>query len=271
MAHFEHDEAGPMSDASFFGGWFNGRWDEGGWFRASERTPRRFLCDIAAVAPIQLNQLPAIWRYEPGKAGPYEGVIGLQTTEPFAMLPLSDESVVLAEHVADVPRCVGSNGEILFFHKVIPFQGPEYAPGTQYGFATDGFVFTLTDFHASPIAAPIRRHAKRKASEALVWEINSLGPSAGLHPVYYERLLFAGVDAYTAMRDELNRSRPTMVDPEHGQAVRFFPRWNHQSRAPFRAGFAGIEGFPSSPENVAEPIARKTGPVTWWERLFLGT
>lgn len=35
MAHSENEEAGPMSDASFSGGWFNGRWDEGGWYRTS--------------------------------------------------------------------------------------------------------------------------------------------------------------------------------------------------------------------------------------------
>lgn len=271
MAHFENEEAGPMSDASFFGGWFNGHWDEGGWYRAIRRTPRRFLCDIAAVPPIPLDMLPAIWRYEPGEGGKHEGVIKVQKTEPFAMLPLSDEAISVAEQVADVPRCVASNGEILFFHKVIPFQGPEYAPGVRHGFATDGFVFTLMDFHGGPAAAPIRREAERQASEALVWEANSSSPSAELHPVFLERLLFAGVDAYTAMRDELDRSRPTMVDPEHGQAAAFFPRWNHQSRAPFRAGFAGIEGFPSMPGNVVEPGVRKTGLATWWKRLFPGT
>lgn len=271
MAHFENEEAGPMSDASFFGGWFNGRWDEGGWYRASERTPRRFLCDIAAVPLTPLETLPAIWRYEPGKAGEHEGVIKVQKTGPFAMLPLSDENIFIQEQVSDVPRCVASNGDILFFHKVIPFQGPEYAPGIRHGFATDGFVFTLMDYHSTPIAAPIRRQAERQASEALILEANSPRPSAKLHPVFVERLLFAGVDAYTAMGDELDRSRPTMVDPEHGQAAAFFPRWNHQSCTPFRAGFAGIEGFPSRQGNVLDPGVRKRGPVKWWERLFPST
>lgn len=241
-ALLEHRWPERVSNVRLFGGWFNGEWNESGWFRANRLTPQTLLCGSKSACLFPLAATAPLWRYELGKAGRLQAAIKVQAHEPFAMLPLADATVPIADQLANVPRCLSSNGDCLFFSRVISFQGPDYRPGICHGFVTDGFIFELMDYHSVPIAAPIRRQAERRFDEALEWETDGLSPRARLHPPYCERLLFAGVDAHTAMQAALDRSRLTMVDPEHGQEALFFPRWNHQSRAPYRAGFAGIEG-----------------------------
>lgn len=233
-ALLEHGWPERVSNVRLFGGWFNGEWNEGGWFRADRLTPGRLLCGSKSASLFPLAATAPVWRYEPGTAGRSQAAIKLRAHEPFAMLPLADATMPIADQLAKVPRCVSSNGDCLFFSRVIPFQGPDYAPGICHGFVTDGFIFELMDYHSGPIAAPIRRQAERRVDEALEWEWESdgLSPRTRLHPDYCERLLFAGVDAHTAMQGALEWDRPTMVDPEHGQDALFFPRWNTNRARP---------------------------------------
>src|SRR5215213_9248303 len=84
-------------------------------------------------------------------------------------LPVADLSDPISKQLAEVPRCVSTAGDILFFHRVVPFLGPEYAPGLEYGLYAEGYALMVSDFHASLRGLPIRVDPAAKRETAIIW------------------------------------------------------------------------------------------------------
>jgi len=268
-----------VSSVSIAGGWFNGIWQENGRFELTkiDSGPEKLVAPVHPFAPFPLDARPATWRFDRGFEGAREGNIRMKShaSDSSEDLPVADLSDPISKQLAEVPRCVSTAGDILFFHRVVPFLGPEYAPGLEYGLYAEGYALMVSDFHASLRGLPIRVDPGAKRETAIVWidgtRFGHLPPKkAILHPMLRERLLFSGVDAYTAMRDIRYDEMPAMADGEHGQEMRFRLRCNHLSLAPLSTGlgFVGIAGYPPFPPRYAERKRSHRKARSLWQRLF---
>jgi hypothetical protein len=209
------------------GGWRNGGWRDGValqsyYMRHGGAHRDRLMEPLAHYSIFPLNATAPRWRYEPGLAGKREARIALLPSEVGELI--ADLTVPPDVQLAEVPRFVGSDGSIFFFHRVVPHVGPDYAPGMDYGLVSAHHVHY---FHSStgtlcgkPIKlrrdAPVGTCIEAGQDNSFPWSPDRPPvPRIRLHPVLREAQFFAGLEAegqFQTLRDD---QRPVMTSLDH--------------------------------------------------------
>lgn len=271
------------------GGWLGGEWraeamftcgwaEQGG---ASDRLAE----PVAPWRPFPIDAPAPLWRFEPGLEGAREGRIAVVETEGDAF-PLADPESPVAEQLADVPRFVGDDGTILFFHRVVPHVGPEYAPAIDYGLVgrDHGFYFRENSGHLSGVPIRLREaigHTQPAIREELPrWWANSFARGGQpppdrfrLHPVLREQLYFAGTEANALFARRRYEELPNMGSLEFDQHRRFGTSLGKIAQPPLSVGLphawigftpllirASEEGPCRRPSQLEEYIERRDRP-----------
>lgn len=265
-----------VGKVSITGGWANGEWrsdarsdsglSEGGTHRDKLVEP------ITPFEPFSLDTPAPTWRFEPGLPGAREGRIA--TVDVEGRLPLADLSVPVERQLAQVPRFIGSDGSIFFFHRVTPHVGPEYAPGMSYGLIHSDFAFYFGSYHCSLIGSPIRLRPDARDDEAIIMKeeqpdryrspnARDEGPRSRplLHPRLKERLFFATAGAHGVSATIPNDDMPKMRDLKVGQEMRFGYGLGHISEPPMSIGLphAWVSFYAGAPRPRARPAQTFSG------------
>ena len=168
-------------------------------------------------------------------------------------LPVADLRVPIDRQLADVPRFVGTDGSILFFHRVFPHSGPEYAPAMHYGLVGNDYAFYFHEGHGFLIDTPI---ALRSAGAAYPPRLRERVPDHHrqflsvqdrwrLHPALREQLFFAGAEAYALFFDRPRKTWPMMRSVEHAQDKLFGDNLSQIYDAPISVGLrAELRSWP---------------------------
>lgn len=253
-------ERGSKRGVLVLGGWFNGRWLMKGRFVSGGYRPDRGADSLAEDVPpydlVAPAMAPPIWRFEPGLPGAREGRLAVVSRD--GDLPVLDDRVPLDRQLADVPRLVGSDGSMLFFHRVVPHIGPDYAPGMDYGLIARDYAFYFGAGHGllmdvpialRPGAVPYPPRLREQLPEYLKgrWSGNRWRS----HPVLREQQFFAGAEAYALFFGIPSATWPTMRSVEHGQEMQFGFNFGEISEPPISVGLRG--GLRSWPRFATEP------------------
>jgi hypothetical protein len=253
------DEGGrSASGVSISGAWVAGRWFSDARCSTGLNLSGTHRDDlIEEIAPFDLFPLdtPApYWRYMPGPSGTREA--WLATCGELDRVFVADASDTLESQLAEVPRFISSDGNTLFFHKVSPNVGPEYAPAIQYGFADGDFAFYFTGRHGDLRGKPIMLRpglvpshaALRQQGESWFRGDRPPEPVLRLHPRRREALYFAIAEVVAITSASRSADWPVMTDPEFGQSVPFGSELWHISDAPMSVGlpFCKIEFWPGN-------------------------
>ena len=246
---------GPQRSVLITGGWFNGSWLEKGRFFLTGSRPEagasEIVEDIPSYDPVPLRTAAPLWQFEPGLPGTREGRIAVRPGD--SDLPVADVDVPIDRQVADVPRFVGSDGSILFFHRVFPHAGPEYAPAMDYGLVGKDYAFYFRAGHGTLIDTPIALRPDRgpynprlrERIPDLYRQFLSVQDRWRLHPSLREQLFFAGAEAYALFFEVPRASRPMMRSVEHAQDMPFGDDLSQIYDAPISVGLrAELRSWP---------------------------
>ena len=277
------EEVRPQRSVRVYGGWFNGSWLKRGRFFLS--VAKRHIDadaiaeDIPPYDPVPLRTAAPHWRFEPGLPGAREGRIAVKADNE--ELPVADRHVPVNQQLSEVPRFIGSDGSILFFHRVIPHTGPDYAPSMAYGLVGTDYAFYFSAAHAILLDIPIalRPGGARYPGRLREGVPDCLKPFTPrgrwrLHPALREQLFFASAEANALMFEKREESRPIMRSIQHGQKMPFGYELGGISGPPISVGLrAGLRSWPrfstEPPElgwNVVDWLRR--GRVVWQKRRW---
>lgn len=227
------------------GGWLDGEWEDNVRLRSSVMrnggTHRACLPHpIQPYGLVPLDKRPPRWAFMEGLPGAREAWIKARSTPDGQQI--IDETIEIDAQLQDVPRFVCDDGSILFFNRVIPNVGPEYAPAMAYGLLSESHVHYFGDRHGSMKGTPIRRNdlAGPGYIELLThgFECEATGrlTSPALHPTLRERQFFAGFEARNLIFGRSLFDLPEMAAIENGQTQHFGSGFGQISDAPICVG-----------------------------------
>jgi hypothetical protein len=269
------EEGRPERSVLALGGWFNGRWLEKGRFLCGGSLPERGAAvlaeEVPSYDPVALGMAPPSWHFEPGLPGAREGRLAVISRD--GDVPVIDLGVPIERQLSDVPRFVGSHGSILFFHRVIPHVGPEYAPGMAHGLVGKDYAFYFAANHGTPTDTPVAlRPGGRPYPPRLREQLPEYlkGHWAGdrwrLHPVLREEQYFVGAEAYALFFERPYETWPMMRSLEHDQKMPFGFHLGEIGEPPISVGLrAGLRSWPRLSSEPPEDGPQQVAP--WWRRL----
>jgi hypothetical protein len=238
----------PHSAVVVHGGWIGGEWRDTVRLRSSMAHNRsavraRLAEALTDYRPFPLDAAAPTWRWHEGLPGAREGWIATAPAADGSVL--ADLTVPGEVQLADVPRFVADDGSILFFHRVIPHQGPEYSPGMEYGLLSASHVHYFDATHGVLRGLPVARRPsvgngllQKLAEERYVRADGSESPATFplLHPTLREAQFFAGAEAYGLRFGTSVEDMPYMADLEYGQKMHFGFRLGDIAQAPISVG-----------------------------------
>lgn len=253
------------------GGWFNGQWLKKGRFHVAGSRPDRGAAalaeDVLPYDAISPGMTAPTWRFEPGVGGAREGRPAVVARD--GDLPVLDLRIPIDRQLSDVPRFVGSDGSLLFFHRVVPHVGPEYAPAMEYGLVGRDYAFYFFARHGTPVDTPIALppggapyppRLREQVPELLkaFWSTDRWR----LHPVLREQQFFAGAEANALFFGRPFATWPRMRSLEHDQEMPFGFHLGEISEPPISVGLRAA--LKSWPRLSTESPEVGWNPVDWW-------
>ena len=186
---------------------------------------------------------------------------------PEGDLPLLDARTPVDRQLWDVPRFVGSDGTILFFHRVCPHSGPEYSPSMEYGLVGSDYAFYFHAGHGTLRDTPIALRPGRPPYPARLRQRESEFLKGfdrwSLHPALREQQFFAGAEAYALFFSKPRETWPAMRSIEHDQEMHFGYHLGEISDAPISVGrWTRLKSWPRLSTEYPEP---RFNLFRWWE------
>ena len=254
------EEKRPQQTVLSLGGWFNGAWRTRGRLQSSwydGGTRRDKLAEpVLPYAVYPLEATAPRWRYEPGAQGAVEGRIAVVEANGRQQADLSRS---IAEQLSNVPRFVAEDGTIYFFHRVMPFGGPEYSPTVRHGLATPDFAWYFFQ-HGGIDGEPIALRPDADLAQPLIRQVVD---GWRLHPSLREAQFFAGAEASALSFATPYDALPQMRALERDVGLPFHVGVDRISAPPMSVGLppTQLASWPrlstEADELVRDPVAKR--------------
>ena len=272
------EEGRPQRSVRVYGGWFNGSWLKRGRFFVSIAKPAvcadALLEEIPSYELVPLRTVSPRWRFDAGLPGAREGRIAVKPGNED--VPVADLRVPVDQQLSDVPRFISDDGSILFFHRVIPHTGPDYAPSMAYGLVGTDYAFYFSARSVTLLDVPIAMRPggagyPPRLRERVPDFLDTRLPNGRwrLHPVLREQLFFASAEANAVTFGKAHESWPRMRSVQHEQEMPFGYDLGAMSHPPISVGLrAGLRSWPrfssEPPEFAATPSIATGSPTKQW-------
>lgn len=239
------EEKHPCQAVLLLGGWFNGIWTDKGRFQSNGgRSPtyrQSTLIGLFDYPICPLDMKAPKWHYERGQDGAQEGRVAFYG-DGIEVPVIADTGVPISEQLSNVPRFIGDDGTILFFHRVVPHSGPEYSPSIDYGLITSDYGFYFSAAHGFLRGLPFQLRdtpdLKQPVIKAEQFDPVDQSRIRYLHPALREQQLFASAEANALRFDMQDEQFPEMRSLEYDQPMRFGYHLGQISEAPLSIGLS---------------------------------